>query len=139
MKQSTKIKNAITCIEAQVAKFGSNLTFTEISELAVAIHELKGFVNSIEESEEVVDKIKEITTHSRAKYQKFIVVGNDNKHYSMKEWVRNNEDKEFREIASKISHEVSRILVTKYSFRKVVDSNNNVILLYQPLIPTSTN
>jgi predicted RNase H-related nuclease YkuK (DUF458 family) len=130
MNITTRALTALKNIETQFEKSGSNMTFTEISELAIAIHEIKSFIQSIQEKEAV-----ELTTHSRARYQKFIVVSNDGKQHSMKEWLRTHENIELQKLASKISHEISRILVNKYHFRKTVDTNANLVLHYHPNSP----
>jgi hypothetical protein len=124
-------QNAISCIEVLIAKFSTNLTFNEISDLAVALHELKNFVNSVQENHEAQLQLKENTQLTRSKYQKYIVVDTKNEQFPMKSWVK-RESSPYKEIADKISHEISRILVNKYNFKKVVDSENNVVLHYQP-------
>jgi hypothetical protein len=123
-------QNAISCIELLIAKFSTNLTFIEISDLAVALHELKNFVNSVQENHEAQLQLKENTQLTRSKYQKYIVVDTKNEQFPMKSWV--SKKSPFPEIADKISHEISRILVNKYNFKKVIDSENNVVLHYQP-------
>jgi hypothetical protein len=52
--------------------------------------------------------------------------------HAMKEWLRTNENIELQQLSSKISHEISRILVNKYHFRKTIDTNANLALNYQP-------
>ena len=132
MSNTTQALNALKTLETQFEKSGSNMTFTEISELAIAIHEIKSFIQSVQEKEVAESTRTELSKQSRARYQKFIVVSNDGKQHSMKEWLRTHENKELRMLASKISHEISRILVNKYHFRKTVDNNANLVLHYQP-------
>lgn len=132
MKKNTKIAfNSIEQIEAIISKLGPNLNFSDISGLAVALHELKNFVNSVQENHEAQLQLKENTQLMRSKYQKYIVVDTKNEQFPMKSWVK-RESSPYKEIADKISHEISRILVNKYNFKKVVDSENNVVLHYQP-------
>jgi ATP-dependent Zn protease len=131
MKKNTKIAfNSIEQIEAIISKLGPNLNFSDISGLAVALHELKNFVNSVQENHEAQLQLKENTQLTRSKYQKYIVVDTKNEQFPMKSWV--SKKSPFPEIADKISHEISRILVNKYNFKKVIDSENNVVLHYQP-------
>ena len=132
MTNSISALNALKTLETQFEKSGSNMTFTEISELAIAIHEIKSFIQSVQEKEVAESTRTELSKQSRARYQKFIVVSNDGKQHSMKEWLRTHENKELRMLASKISHEISRILINKYHFRKTVDNNANLVLHYQP-------
>jgi uncharacterized protein YaaR (DUF327 family) len=132
MTNSISALNALKTLETQFEKSGSNMTFTEISELAIAIHEIKSFIQSVQEKEVAESTRTELSKQSRARYQKFIVVSNDGKQHSMKEWLRTHENKELRMLATKISHEISRILVNKYHFRKTVDNNANLVLHYQP-------
>lgn len=132
MNFTVKALTALKNIETQFEKSGSNMTFTEISELAIAIHEIKSFIQSVQEKEVAESTRTELSKQSRARYQKFIVVSNDGKQHSMKEWLRTHENKELRMLATKISHEISRILVNKYHFRKTVDTNANLVLHYQP-------
>ena len=132
MNFTVKALTALKNIETQFEKSGSNMTFTEISELAIAIHEIKSFIQSVQEKEDAEFTRVELSKQSRARYQKFIVVSNDGKQHSMKEWLRTHENKELRMLATKISHEISRILVNKYHFRKTVDNNANLVLHYQP-------
>ena len=132
MTNSISALNALKTLETQFEKSGSNMTFTEISELAIAIHEIKSFIQSVQEKEVAESTRTELSKQSRARYQKFIVVSNDGKQHSMKEWLRTHENKELRMLATKISHEISRILVNKYHFRKTVDTNANLVLHYQP-------
>ena len=132
MTNSISALNALKTLETQFEKSGSNMTFTEISELAIAIHEIKSFIQSVQEKEDAEFTRVELSKQSRARYQKFIVVSNDGKQHSMKEWLRTHENKELRMLATKISHEISRILVNKYHFRKTVDNNANLVLHYQP-------
>ena len=132
MSNTTQALNALKTLETQFEKSGSNMTFTEISELAIAIHEIKSFIQSVQEKEVAESTRTELSKQSRARYQKFIVVSNDGKQHSMKEWLRTHENKELRMLATKISHEISRILVNKYHFRKTVDNNANLVLHYQP-------
>jgi hypothetical protein len=133
MTNSISALNALKTLETQFEKSGSNMTFTEISELAIAIHEIKSFIQSVQEKEVAESTRTELSKQSRARYQKFIVVSNDGKQHSMKEWLRTHENKELRMLASKISHEISRILINKYHFRKTVDANANLVLHYQPI------
>ncbi|MCF8221289.1 MAG: hypothetical protein K9I97_07400 [Cryomorphaceae bacterium] len=133
MNFTVKALTALKNIETQFEKSGSNMTFTEISELAIAIHEIKSFIQSVQEKEVAESTRTELSKQSRARYQKFIVVSNDGKQHSMKEWLRTHENKELRMLASKISHEISRILINKYHFRKTVDANANLVLHYQPI------
>ena len=133
MTNSISALNALKTLETQFEKSGSNMTFTEISELAIAIHEIKSFIQSVQEKEVAESTRTELSKQSRARYQKFIVVSNDGKQHSMKEWLRTQENKELRMLASKISHEISRILINKYHFRKTVDANANLVLHYQPI------
>ncbi len=132
MTNSISALNALKTLETQFEKSGSNMTFTEISELAIAIHEIKSFIQSIQEKEVAELTRTELTKQSRARYQKFIVVSNDGKQHSMKEWLRTHENIALKQLASKISHEISRILVNKYHFRKTVDTNANLVIHYQP-------
>lgn len=132
MTNSISALNALKTLETQFEKSGSNMTFTEISELAIAIHEIKSFIQSVQEKEVAESTRTELSKQSRARYQKFIVVSNDGKQHSMKEWLRTHENTELRMLASKISHEISRILINKYHFRKTVDNNANLVLHYQP-------
>ena len=132
MTNSNSALNALKTLETQFETSGSNMTFTEISELAIAIHEIKSFIQSVQEKEVAESTRTELSKQSRARYQKFIVVSNDGKQHSMKEWLRTHENKELRMLAIKISHEISRILVNKYHFRKTVDTNANLVLHYQP-------
>lgn len=132
MTNSNSALNALKTLETQFEKSGSNMTFTEISELAIAIHEIKSFIQSVQEKEVAESTRTELSKQSRARYQKFTVVSNDGKQHSMKEWLRTHENKELRMLASKISHEISRILINKYHFRKTVDNNANLVLHYQP-------
>ena len=132
MSNTTQALNALKNIETQFEKSGSNMTFTEISKFAIAIHEIKSFIQSVQEKEVAEFTRTELSKQSRARYQKFIVVSNDGKQHSMKEWLRTHENKELRMLASKISHEISRILTNKYHFRKTVDNNANLVLHYQP-------
>jgi uncharacterized protein YaaR (DUF327 family) len=132
MTNSISALNALKTLETQFEKSGSNMTFIEISELAIAIHEIKSFIQSVQEKEVAESTRTELSKQSRARYQKFIVVSNDGKQHSMKEWLRTHENKELRMLATKISHEISRILVNKYHFRKTVDNNANLVLHYQP-------
>jgi len=129
-QQYETAQNAISYIEVLIAKFSTNLTFNEISELAVALHELKNFVNSVQENHEAQLQLKENTQLTRSKYQKYIVVDNKNEQFPMKSWV--SKKSPYPEIADKISHEISRILVNKYKFKKVVDSTNSIVLHYEP-------
>jgi|688.fasta_scaffold953860_1 hypothetical protein len=123
-------ENSIERIEALISKLGPTLNFTEISELAVAIHELKNFVNEVREMQNLQANTPVIASGSRARYRKFIVVTNDNLHHPMKDWVKKNQ--QFEKYGSKISHEISRILVNKYHFRKVINSQTNEVMHYQP-------
>ncbi len=123
-------ENSIERIEALISKLGPTLNFTEISELAVAIHELKNFVNEVREMQNLQANTPVIASGSRARYRKFIVVTNDNLHHPMKKWV--NDTPPFKQYRSKISHEISRILVNKYNFRKVFNAETNQVLHYQP-------
>lgn len=132
MNLTVKALSALKNIETQFEKAGSNMTFIEISELAIAIHEIKSFIQSIQEKEVAELNRAEVMNQKRSRYQKFIVVSNDGKQYSMKEWLRTHEIKELRMLAPKISHEISRILVNKYHFRKTIDNNANLVLHYQP-------
>jgi len=132
MTNSNSALNALNTLETQFEKSGSNMTFTEISELAIAIHEIKSFIQSVQVKEVAESTRTELSKQSRARYQKFIVVSNDGKQHSMKEWLRTHENIELQKLASKISHEISRILVNKYHFRKTVDTNANLVLHYQP-------
>jgi hypothetical protein len=127
------IKNAeiaIESIENLIAKSGSNLSFSEISEFAVAIHELKGFLKIVIENQQNQTIDRGTAKHTGTIYRKFIVVANDNFHYPMKRWV--NDSHQFKQFGSKISHEISRILVNKYNFRKVINDQTNEVLHYQP-------
>jgi hypothetical protein len=132
MNLTVKALSALKNIETQFEKAGSNMTFIEISELAIAIHEIKSFIQSIQEKEVAELNRAEVMNQKRSRYQKFIVVSNDGRQNSMKEWLRTHENKELRMLASKISHEISRILVNKYHFRKTVDNYANLVLHYQP-------
>ena len=132
MNQTTNALTALKKIESHFAKLGSNMTFTEISELAISIHEVKSFIHIIKEKEDAESNRAEMTNQFRTKYQKFIVVSNDGKQHSMKEWLRTNENIELKQLSSKISHEISRILVNKYHFKKTNDANINMVLHYQP-------
>ncbi|MFM2230432.1 MAG: hypothetical protein RL607_1690 [Bacteroidota bacterium] len=132
MSNTTQALNALKNIETLFEKSGSNMTFTEISELAIAIHEIKSFIQSIQEKEVAELNRAEAMNQKRSRYQKFIVVSNDGRQHSMKEWLRTHENITLRQLASKISHEISRILVNKYHFRKTVDNNANLVLHYQP-------
>jgi hypothetical protein len=85
----------------------------------------------VQENHEAQLQLKENTQLTRSKYQKYIVVDTKNEQFPMKSWVK-RESSPYKEIADKISHEISRILVNKYNFKKVVDSENNVVLHYQP-------
>jgi len=123
-------ENSIERIEVLISKLSSNLNFTEISEFAVAIHELKSFVNEVREKQNVHADTPVTASGSRARYRKFIVVTNDNLHHPMKVWV--NDNPLFKKYGSKISHEISRILVNKYHFRKEINSQTNEVLHYQP-------
>jgi hypothetical protein len=123
-------ENSIERIEVLISKLSSNLTFTEISEFAVAIHELKSFVNEAREKQNVHSDTPVIASGSRARYRKFIVVTNDNLHHPMKDWVKKNQ--QFEKYGSKISHEISRILVNKYHFRKVINSQTKEVMHYEP-------
>lgn len=125
-------ENSIERIEVLISKLSSNLTFTEISEFAVAIHELKSFVNEVSEKQNVHSDTSVIASGSRARYRKFIVVTNDNLHHPMKAWVKKNNNPQLKKYGSKISHEISRILVNKYHFRKVINAQTNEVLHYQP-------
>ena len=122
--------NSIEQIEAIISKLGPTLNFTDISGLAVAIHELKSFVNEVSEKQNVQSNTSLRASGSRAQYRKFIVVANDNLHYPMKEWVNN--DPQLKQYGSKISHEISRILVNNYNFRKEINDETNEVLHYQP-------
>jgi hypothetical protein len=132
MNLTVKALSALKNIETQFEKAGSNMTFIEISELAIAIHEIKSFIQSIQEKEVAELNRAEVMNQKRSRYQKFIVVSNDGRQNSMKEWLRTHENKELRMLASKISHEISRILVNKDHFRKTVDNYANLVLHYQP-------
>jgi hypothetical protein len=132
MTNSNSALNALKNIEIQFEKSGSNMSFTEISKLAIAIHEVKSFIQSIQEKEVAEQNRSQVMNQIRARYQKFIVVSNDGKQHSMKEWLRTNENPKLQNLALKISHEISRILVNKYHFRKKVDTNANLVLHYQP-------
>ena len=132
MTNSTAALAALKNIETRFENLGLNMTFTEISELAIAIHEIKSFIQSIKEKEDAEFNRAEVTNQLRARYQKFIVVSNHGKQHAMKEWLRTNENIELQQLSSKISHEISRILVNKYHFRKTVDNNANLVLHYQP-------
>jgi hypothetical protein len=127
------INTAASCIErieALISKLGPTLNFTEISEFAVAIHELKNFVNEVMEMQNLQVNTPIRTNGGRSLYRKFIVVTNDNLHHPMKKWV--NDTPPFKQYRSKISHEISRILVNKYNFRKVFNAETNEVLHYQP-------
>jgi predicted RNase H-like nuclease (RuvC/YqgF family) len=132
MTNSTAALAALKNIETRFENLGLNMTFTEISELAIAIHEIKSFIQSIKEKEDAEFNRAEVTNQSRARYQKFIVVSNNGMQHAMKEWLRTNENIELQQLSSKISHEISRILVNKYHFRKTIDTNANLALHYQP-------
>lgn len=132
MNTTTKALAALKHIETQFEKLGSNLTFTEITELAVAIHEVKSALQIIKDKEDALTHHTESLNHSRAKYKKFILVTNDGTHHPMKHWLSNHTNVEFQQLASKISHEISRILVNKYHFRKTVDTNANLVLHFHP-------
>ncbi len=123
-------ENSIERIEALISKLGPTLNFTEISELAVAIHELKNFVNEVREMQNLQANTPIRENGERSMYRKFIVVTNDNLHHPMKKWV--NDTPPFKQYRSKISHEISRILVNKYNFRKVFNAETNQVLHYQP-------
>ncbi len=123
-------ENSIERIEALISKLGPTLNFTEISELAVAIHELKNFVNEVREMQNLQANTPIRENGERSMYRKFIVVTNDNLHHPMKKWV--NYTPPFKQYRSKISHEISRILVNKYNFRKVFNAETNEVLHYQP-------
>ena len=123
-------ENSIERIEALISKLGPTLNFTEISELAVAIHELKNFVNEVREMQNLQANTPIRENGERSMYRKFIVVTNDNLHHPMKKWV--NYTPPFKQYRSKISHEISRILVNKYHFRKVINSQTNEVMHYQP-------
>lgn len=132
MSNTTHALNALKNIEYQFEKSGSSMTFSEISELAIAIHQIKSFIQSIQEKEVAELNRAETMNQKRSRYQKFIVVSNDGKQHSMKEWLRTHENIALKQLASKISHEISRILVNKYHFRKTVDATANLVLHYQP-------
>jgi hypothetical protein len=123
-------ENSIERIEALISNLGPTLNFTEISELAVAIHELKNFVNEVREMQNLQANTQIRENGERSMYRKFIVVTNDNLHHPMKKWV--NDTPPFKQYRSKISHEISRILVNKYNFRKVFNAETNEVLHYQP-------
>jgi hypothetical protein len=129
-KQIKTAFDSIEQIEAIFLKLGPTLNYNEISELAVAIHELKSFVNEIKEKQNVQSNAAARVSGSRAKYRKFIVVANDNTHHPMKEWVNNNPPYEV--YGNKISHEISRILVNNHNFRKVFNNETNEVVHYQP-------
>ena len=52
MTNSTAALAALKNIETRFENLGLNMTFTEISELAIAIHEIKSFIQSIKEKED---------------------------------------------------------------------------------------
>jgi hypothetical protein len=124
-------ENSIERIEVLISKLSSNLNFTEISEFAVAIHELKSFVNEVREMQNLQVNTPNRTNGGRSPYRKFIVVTNDNLHYPMKKWI-NSPNQPYEQYKSKISHEISRILVNKYNFRKEINDETNEVLHYQP-------
>jgi hypothetical protein len=131
MEKKTKTAfNSIEQIEAIISKLGPTLNFTDISGLAVAIHELKSFVNEVMEMQNLQVNTPIRTNGGRSLYRKFIVVTNDNLHHPMKKWV--NDTPPFEQYGSKISHEISRILVNTHNFRKVFNSETNEVLHYQP-------
>ena len=130
MKDINTATSCIERIEALISKLSPTLNFTEISEFAVAIHELKSFVNEVREMQNLQANTQNRTNGGRSPYRKFIVVTNDNLHRPMKNWI--NKTPPYEQYKSKISHEISRILVNKYNFRKEINDETNEVLHYQP-------
>ena len=127
MKHPTKSAFlALERIQDIITKTSSNLTFTEISEFAVAVYEIKALITALDEHQN-----NEANSNlSRAKYRKFIVVTKDNHRFAMKKWI--DDQPSLKKYKSKISHEISRVLVNNHNFRKVINYETNEVLHYQP-------
>lgn len=119
---------SLTLIEKLFSSKSENFDFDEISQLAVAIHQIKSFLEENKQIEDIQSSIPNSSQGKRKPYQKFIVVTKDEKHHPMKDWMRNNE--KYKSRSNNISHVLSKILI-KDGFHKQ-ETATGLVLHYEP-------